>query len=101
MNVSQFFPLSQVPAPLQLELALGHVVRDRVPGDMRERLLVRAEVAGRTSDDDREFHLPVGLRRLPRGTSTVSYGPTTVSAALKKITGSAGGSAPVSRAWSW
>lgn len=37
----------------------------------------------------------------PRGTSTVSFGPTTVSGALKKITGSAGGSAPVSRAWSW
>jgi hypothetical protein len=36
-----------------------------------------------------------------RGTSTVSYGPTTVSAALKKMTGSAGGSAPVSVAWSW
>lgn len=36
-----------------------------------------------------------------RGTSTVSSGPTTVSGAFMKRIGSAGGAAPVSRAWSW
>ena len=35
------------PAALDLELPLGDVVRDRVPGDMRERLLGGVQVAGR------------------------------------------------------
>ena len=42
----------------------------------------------------------LSVRVLPRGTSTVSCGPTTVLAAFMKMTGSAGVAAPVSAAWS-
>ncbi len=38
---------------------------------------------------------------LPRGTSTVSSGPMTVSGAFMKRIGSSGVAAPVSLAWSW
>ena len=38
---------------------------------------------------------------LRRGISTSSYGPTTVSGALRNMTGSLGSVAPVSAAWSW
>ncbi len=53
-------PLVPGPAALDLVLPLGDVVRDRVPGDVREPLLRRLEVAGGAADDDAEFRLPVG-----------------------------------------
>jgi len=48
-----------------LEGALGHVVGDRVPGDAGRRVGGVFQVAGGASDDDGQFHLPVGLRRAP------------------------------------
>ena len=79
-RVERLAALALVPlaAALELELPLGHVVRDHVAGDVARGVAGRVEVARRRPIDHAELDLPVGLRG-PRGISTSSKGPTTVS----------------------
>src|SRR5690606_37898161 len=55
-------PLSRA---LDLEGALGNVVRDAVAGDVVESFSLR-DIFCRAPDHHGEFHLPVGLRRTAR-----------------------------------
>src|SRR3712207_2457193 len=59
--------LALVPgaAALDLPLALGHVVADRVAGDVVQRLRFR-DAGGAGADDDGELHLPVGFAAVLR-----------------------------------
>ncbi len=90
-RVERLAALALVPlaAALELELALGDVVGDGVPGDHGGGVVGRGEVAGGPPDDDGQLDLVVGPLAASRGTSTSSYGPTTVSVALRNSTGSA------------
>ena len=54
--------LVPLPAALDLEVALGHVVGDRVAGDVRQGIGVVREVASGRADDDGEFDLVIGRR---------------------------------------
>ena len=89
--------LVPLPAALELELALGDVVRDRVPADHAPRVSRRVEVAGglpmiTASSTSQSVLIDF------RGIRTVSFGPTTVSGPFMKMIGSLGMAAPVSAA---
>src|SRR6266511_1715910 len=57
------FAFGPLPGALELEDALGHVVRQAIAGDHVQRLLL-GEVARAPADDDGELDFPVELARL-------------------------------------
>ena len=54
------------PERCELPRALGEVVGDGVPRDVRARLLLRGEPPGARADDDGELRLPVDVVGCPR-----------------------------------
>ena len=63
--------LRPLSAALHLKLALGHIVHDAVPGDVRLRIEHRIEIARIGTDHDAQLHLVIRLDRPARNEHVV------------------------------